>query len=136
MRSCLLVLFLLMPLPLGGCDNAVLPLSEPLACVCGDDGAGCGDDWCSYELALEPNCAGEVVQAEVMIDGHLEAELLVFETVDGEASPVLMVPCTRTEPGTESRIDVFAGKWAWSRSGNGCDIPGQTTPILFGCTSE
>jgi hypothetical protein len=136
MRTLLLVLFLLVPLHVSGCDNSVLPLDEPLTCVCGDDGSGCGDDWCSYELALEPNCLGEVVHAEVMIDGHLETELLRFESVDGEMTPVLLVPCTRTEPGAKSRIDVFAGKWAWSRAGNSCETPGATTPILFGCTAE
>lgn len=136
MRRYLSSLFLFVALSLGGCDATVLPLSEAPPCVCGDDGLGCGDDWCSYELALEPNCQGELARAEIMVDGHLETQLLEFESVDGALVPNLVVPCTRTEPGTETRIDVFAGKWAWSRAGNSCEVPGKITPILFGCTIE
>ena len=136
MRSLLPVLLFASALALTACDDTVLPISETEACVCGEDGAGCGDDWCSYELALEPSCLGEVQSAEVLIDGHLEAEMLEFESVDGSLVPKLVVPCTRTAPGDETRIDVFAGKWAWSRTGNSCEVPGQVKSILFGCVSE
>jgi hypothetical protein len=119
-----------------GCDVSVPPIDDPLPCVCGDDGSLCGDDWCAYELKLEENCLGQVSQAEILIDGHLEAETLSFTAVDGEFVPNVVVPCTRTEPGKETRIDVFAGKWAWSRTGNECDLAGETKVILFGCVTE
>ena len=136
MRSYLPTLFIAVALLLGACDDSVLPISETAACVCGEDGSGCGDDWCSYELALEPSCLGEVEHAEILIDGHLESTMLEFESVDGALVPKLVTPCTRTEPGEETRIDVFAGKWAWSRTGNTCEIPGQVKSILFGCVSQ
>ena len=136
MRSLLLVLFLASALAFAACDDTVLPISETEACVCGDDGAGCGDDWCSYDLALELNCLGEVERAEVLIDGHLEAQMLEFETVEETLVPVIVFPCTRTAPGDETRIDVFAGKWAWSRTGNTCEVPGQVKEIRFGCVAQ
>ncbi len=135
MRMSILTLLLSMTV-VYGCDDSVLPLADTAPCVCSDEGSGCGDDWCTYELALEPSCIGQVEFAEVLIDGHLEGELLTFEAGDGGLVPTLMTPCTRTEPGAKTRIDVFAGKWAWSRTGNTCEVPGQTKSILFGCVSQ
>ena len=160
-------------------------------------------------MRLLPNCLGKVTHAEVMIDGHLEAELLGFESVlastensewateldcmvdcsdsqcakecivelsgdaarvlgivlacggreacwsgegdpEGEGGPRscllkncaevpnLIIPCTRTEPGTESRIDVFGGKWQWSSVGNSCEDAHENNvvPVEFNCTAE
>ena len=136
MRTSLTALLIFCLFTVSACDNSVLPISEPEPCVCGEDGSQCGDDWCSYELSLEPSCVGQVTQAEVMVDGHLEPEMLGFDTVDGEQVSKLVYPCTRTEPGEETRIDVFAGNWAWSRTGNTCEVPGQVKVIYFGCVSD
>lgn len=139
MRSCTLILCLLLAVALSACDGTVLPIDEPQPCVCGDDGSGCGDDWCSYSLLLLPNCLGKVTHAEVMIDGHLETELLGFGPDEsGEIVPQYMYPCTQTAPGAQTRIDVFGGKWQWSSVGNSCEDAHESNvvPLEFNCTAE
>ena len=121
-----------------GCDDTVLPISDPEPCVCGDDGSLCDDTWCSYRLSLDANCLGEFEKAEVLIDGYLEPELLTFAAAEegGAMVPVSVTPCTRTAPGLKTRIDVFAGNWAWSRANNVCDVEGEIKEIFFGCEQQ
>ena len=136
MRICLLILGVLFLLGGPGCDTSVPPLDEPAPCVCGDDGSLCGDTWCAYELSLQENCVGQVSEAEILIDGHLEAETLKFTAVDGAFEPNVVVPCTRTEPGEQSTIHVFSGKWSWSPAGNLCEFEGETKVINFDCVTQ
>ena len=95
-------LTLSLTLPSSACmeDPAVL---EYQACRCLTE--GCSPQACTFTLRLADTCEGSVEFAEVLVDEHLEEELLTF----GDE----FTPCTRTEPGDTTRLIVRGGGWIW-----------------------
>ncbi len=105
-----------------GCvdDPATITYAE---CVCDDD--ACGPSYCSFELSLHPNCDGDVEFAEVLVDAHVEEELLVA----GET----FTPCTRIEPGSKATVWVRGGSWIWGPLERDCH-PGQEHSLVLQCS--
>ncbi|MCB9733418.1 MAG: hypothetical protein H6745_12500 [Deltaproteobacteria bacterium] len=106
----------------GGCAGDAFQGDIP-ACRC--DVELCTSASCGYELRLDPGCNGQIAKAEVLIDGHLESDIL---------SPgISVIPCTRTEPGVESQIIVRGGDWVWGPLVERCTDPGETRLLVLQC---
>lgn len=117
-------LALLLLVPGAGCGgDAYDPQLEPCRCEL----EVCSAVWCGYELRLHPSCNESVELAEILIDDHLETEILV----PGET----VFPCTRTPPGETSRITVRGGGWIWGPLERDCGVAGNKVhTLIFECT--
>lgn len=109
-------------LPAPGCAGDGFQGAIP-ACRC--DVELCTSASCGYELRLDPGCNGQIDEAEILIDGHLEADIL--------GPGISVVPCTRTEPGVESQIIVRGGDWVWGPLAERCTDPGETRLLVLQC---
>ena len=94
-------------------------------CVCTTE--TCGPETCGFELSLHPNCDGELSFAEVLVDDHVEEELLE----QGQS----MIPCTRFAPGTVATVWVRGGSWIWGPLERGCE-PGQNHALVLQCAQD
>ncbi len=109
-------------LPLAGCDaDPFQGALEPCRC----EVERCTSASCGYEVRLDAACSAQVSSAEILIDGHLEAERL--------APGGAVVPCTRTEPGVVSQIIVRGGDWVWGPLTERCLEPGETRLLVLQC---
>ena len=124
LRQVVATLAFLLALPLGasGCESEPFQGEIP-GCRCEID--RCTSASCGYELRLAADCTGELTNAEILVDGHLEAATLV----PGEA----LVTCSRTEPGVTSQVIVRGGDWVWGPLNERCDDPGTNRLLVLQC---
>lgn len=113
---------LLMLLGLSGCDAGSMQGEIP-QCRC--DIEQCSSASCGYDLRLDDACKGQLDFAEVLIDGHLEAEVL-------EPGGSL-VPCTRAEPGVAAQLIIRGGDWVWGPLNERCTEPGENRLLVLQC---
>lgn len=109
-------------LGLAGCESDPFQ-GDLVPCRC--DVERCSSASCGYDLRLESACAGQIDQAEILIDGHLEVNILT----PGKD----VFPCTRTEPGVVSQIIVRGGDWVWGPLNERCLTPGETQLLVLQC---
>lgn len=105
-----------------GC--AASDLDDPAPCRC--EIAVCSAQSCGVRVQLDAACADQIDVAEVLIDDHLEEELL------GPGGELLA--CTRIEPGHAARVWVRGGAWAWGPVVVHCAPPGgELDTLTFHC---
>lgn len=85
----------------------------------------CSTASCPIELAFDPTCEGEVALAEVMVDGHIEAQAL---RPGGR-----VVTCSRIEPNRTATLYVRGGPWIWGPLVERCTTPGETRSLILQC---
>ena len=108
-------------------DEWVEPDPEEKFCPC--DRGECSPIACTYELSMHANCGDEVVEAEVLIDGHLEEESMFFG--------VPYEPCMKTNPGESSTVIVRGGVWIWGPLIKTCGVTGSKVhTLVFECAES
>ena len=109
---------------LAGCAAEPLDVKTP-ACRCAAE-PGCAEADCPIEVVLGEGCEGQVSLAEVVIDGHLEAQAVR----PGE----VLTACSRIPFGGVARVAARGGDWLWGPLDEACTVPGETRRLVFDCS--
>ncbi len=100
------------------------PFQAELApCRC--EAGGCAADECFIDVAFDDSCAGQLDDAEVWVDGHVETELVS----PGTASRL----CSRIPVGGSAEIAVRGGLWIWGPLTERCDAAATTRSVVLRC---
>jgi hypothetical protein len=98
---------------------------ETAACRCEAE-PGCSQIDCPIEVVLGESCVGQVDFAEVVIDGHIEREVVR----PGE----VMTACSRIPLAGVARVAARGGEWLWGPLEEGCLVAGQARRLVFDCS--
>ena len=102
------------------------PEAEYRPCRC--EVEACSPQSCTYTFVLDESCLGEVPEAEILVDDHVELQTLTAEKQ--------VEACSRTEPGETSIIYVRGGNWIWGPIVRKCsDQGGDAFPMVLECKS-
>jgi hypothetical protein len=115
-------LMVIFALVLSACMVNPIPAYRPCRC----EAESCASNSCTFTFTLDESCAGEVSEAEILVDDHLELDTIV----PGES----VVACSRTEPGETSVVYVRGGDWIWGPIVRKCGEEGnENFPLVLQC---
>ncbi len=116
------VLSALAAIPVSGCDSGSSQGELP-PCRC--EVESCSSATCPIEVSFDSTCVGELTLAEVMVDGHVEAEAV--------RPSERLTTCSRIDPGQTATIYVRGGPWIWGPLQETCSTPSETRALVLQC---
>lgn len=97
--------------------------AELLPCRC--EAEACAADECFIDVAFDESCDGQLEDAEVWVDGHVEAELVS----PGAATRL----CSRIPLGASAEVAVRGGPWIWGPLTERCEAAASTRSVVLRC---
>lgn len=91
---------------------------------CRCEAGGCTAAACPIQIRLDQSCNDQFDLAEVMVDGHVEAQAVT--------PAAALTTCSKIEPGETAAIVVRGGDWVWPLTEH-CTTPGQTRALVLQC---